>query len=117
LRAKVGLQRENRCVFRRLLRYGQRTGTTLDIDATWIVANLREAQITGKGENGIRRFIIKRTYVQRSIAGLRNEIFSTADEPARTHLKAATAGRTAVTGKAGYQRKVRPPLRRNANHY
>jgi hypothetical protein len=39
-------------VSRRLLRNGERTGTTLDIDATRIVADKREAHITGKGEQG-----------------------------------------------------------------
>jgi hypothetical protein len=37
-------------VSHRLLRNGERTGTTLDIDATRIVADKREAHITGKGD-------------------------------------------------------------------
>jgi hypothetical protein len=49
LRAKAGPQRVNR-VSHRLLRNGERTGTTLDIDATRIVADKREAHITGKGD-------------------------------------------------------------------
>jgi hypothetical protein len=35
-----------------LLRNGERTGTTLDIDATRIVADKREAHITGKNDQG-----------------------------------------------------------------
>jgi len=42
----------NRCVFRRLLRNGQCTGTTFDIDATRIVANRRESYIARNGEKG-----------------------------------------------------------------
>ena len=40
------LQRVNRGVFRRLLRRDERTGYTLDIDATQIVAEKREAHYT-----------------------------------------------------------------------
>ena len=46
------LQRVNRGVFRRLLRRDERTGYTLDIDATQIVAEKREAHYTYKGEKG-----------------------------------------------------------------
>jgi hypothetical protein len=42
----------NRGVFRRLLRRDERTGYTLDIDATQIVAEKREAHYTYKGEKG-----------------------------------------------------------------
>ncbi len=42
----AGLQRVNRCVFRRLLRNDERTDYTLDIDATQIVAEKREARYT-----------------------------------------------------------------------
>jgi hypothetical protein len=42
----------NRCVFRRLLRNGERTGSTLAIPATRIVADKREAHITCKGGKG-----------------------------------------------------------------
>jgi hypothetical protein len=48
----AGLQRVNRCVFRRLLRNNERTDYTLDIDATQIVAEKREARYTYKGEKG-----------------------------------------------------------------
>jgi len=48
----AGLQRANRCVFRRLLRNDERTDFTLDIDATQIVAEKREARYTYKGEKG-----------------------------------------------------------------
>ena len=48
----AGLQRVNRCVFRRLLRDDERTDFTLDIDATQIVAEKREARYTYKGEKG-----------------------------------------------------------------
>ena len=48
----AGLQRVNRCVFRRLLRADDRTDFTLDIDATQIVAEKREARYTYKGEKG-----------------------------------------------------------------
>jgi len=48
----AGLQRVNRCVFRRLLRNDERPGYTLDIDATQIVAEKREAHIAYKGEKG-----------------------------------------------------------------
>jgi hypothetical protein len=48
----AGLQRVNRCVFRRLLRNDERSGYTLDIDATQIVAEKREARYTYKGEKG-----------------------------------------------------------------
>ena len=41
-----------RCVFRRLLRNDERTDYTLDIDATQIVAEKREARYTYKGEKG-----------------------------------------------------------------
>ena len=40
----AGLQRVNRCVFRRLLRADERTDFTLDIDATQIVAEKRKAR-------------------------------------------------------------------------
>ena len=48
----AGLQRVNRCVFRRLLRDDERTDFTLDIDATQIVAEKREARYSYKGEKG-----------------------------------------------------------------
>ena len=48
----AGLQRVNRCVFRRLLGDDERTDFTLDIDATQIVAEKREARYTHKGEKG-----------------------------------------------------------------
>jgi hypothetical protein len=48
----AGLQRVNRCVFRRLLRADERTDFTLDIDATQIVAEKREAGYSYKGEKG-----------------------------------------------------------------
>ena len=48
----AGLQQVNRCVFRRLLRNDERLGYTLDIDATQIVAEKREARYTYKGEKG-----------------------------------------------------------------
>lgn len=48
----AGLQGVNRCVFRRLLRNDERTDFTLDIDATQIVAEKREARYTYKGEKG-----------------------------------------------------------------
>jgi hypothetical protein len=48
----AGLQRVNRCVFRRLLRRDERMHYTLDIDATQIVAEKREAHTTCKGEKG-----------------------------------------------------------------
>jgi hypothetical protein len=78
LRATVSPQRVLR-VSRRLLRNGERTGTTLDIDATRIVVDKREAHITGKGEQGF-----KRTFVQRSIAGRGTRSFRSpiADPPA-----------------------------------
>jgi hypothetical protein len=48
----AGLQRVSRSVFRRLLRNDERTRYTLDIDATQIVAEKREARYTYKGEKG-----------------------------------------------------------------
>ena len=48
----TALQRVNRGVFRRLLRRDERTDYTLDIDATQIVAEKREAHYTYKGEKG-----------------------------------------------------------------
>src|ERR1019366_9381385 len=48
----AGLQRVNRCVFRRLLRDDERADFTLDIDATQIVAEKREARYSYKGEKG-----------------------------------------------------------------
>jgi hypothetical protein len=48
----VGLGRVNRSVFRRLLRNDDRANYTLDIDATQIVAEKREAHYTYKGEKG-----------------------------------------------------------------
>ena len=48
----AGLARVNRRVFRRLLQRDARTGYTLDIDATQIVAEKREAHYTYKGEKG-----------------------------------------------------------------
>jgi hypothetical protein len=48
----AGLQRVNRGVFRRLLRRDDRASYTLDIDATQIVAEKREAHYTYKGEKG-----------------------------------------------------------------
>jgi hypothetical protein len=46
----AGLQRVNRSVFRRLLRQDDRASYTLDVDATQIVAEKREAHFTYKGE-------------------------------------------------------------------
>ena len=46
------LQRVHRCVFRRLLPKDEGTGYTIDIDATQIVAEKREARYTYKGEKG-----------------------------------------------------------------
>jgi hypothetical protein len=46
----LGLQRVNRGVFRRLLPSEDRTAYTLDIDATQIVVQKREAHYTYKGE-------------------------------------------------------------------
>ena len=43
---QAGLQRGNRCVFRRLLRQDDRQNYTLDIDATQIAADKREAHYT-----------------------------------------------------------------------
>jgi len=48
----AGLGRVNRGVFRRLLRRDDRASYTLDIDATQIVAEKREAHYTYKGEKG-----------------------------------------------------------------
>jgi hypothetical protein len=48
----AGLQRVNRCVFRRLLRNDERADYTLDIDTTQIVAEKREARYTYNGEKG-----------------------------------------------------------------
>jgi Transposase DDE domain group 1 len=48
----TGLQQVNRRVFRRLSRNDQRLGYTLDIDATQIVVEKREARYTYKGEKG-----------------------------------------------------------------
>jgi hypothetical protein len=48
----AGLGLVNRGVFRRLLRNDERTDYTLDIDATQIVAEKREAHYTYKGEKG-----------------------------------------------------------------
>ena len=48
----AGLERVNRCVFRRLLRQDDHTSYTLDIDATQIVAEKRDAHYTYKGEKG-----------------------------------------------------------------
>ncbi len=48
----AGLQRVNRGVFRRLLPSEDRTAYTLDIDATQIVAQKREAHYTYKGQKG-----------------------------------------------------------------
>jgi hypothetical protein len=48
----AGLERVNRGVFRRLLRQDDHTCYTLDIDATQIVAEKREAHYTYKGEKG-----------------------------------------------------------------
>src|SRR5580658_7950100 len=48
----AGLHRVNRCVFRRLLRDDERTDFTLDIDATQIVAEKREARYSYKGGRG-----------------------------------------------------------------
>ncbi len=47
-----GLRRVNRAVARRLIRHEERAEYTLDIDATQIVAEKREAQWTYKGERG-----------------------------------------------------------------
>ncbi|MDQ6869539.1 MAG: hypothetical protein M3178_14620 [Pseudomonadota bacterium] len=93
LQAKAGPQHVNRCVFRRLLRTGERTGSTLVITATRIVADKREAHITCKAGRVIRQFINKRIFVQRSVAGPRHEIFSIADRgPARIARKTRTFG-------------------------
>ena len=48
----AGLERVNRGVFRRLLRQDDHICDTLDIDATQIVAEKREAHYTYKGEKG-----------------------------------------------------------------
>jgi hypothetical protein len=48
----AGLERVNRSVFRRLLRQDDHTCYTLDLDATQIVAEKREAHYTYKGEKG-----------------------------------------------------------------
>ena len=48
----AGLGCVNRSVFRRLLRQDDHTSYTLDIDATQIVAEKRDAQYTYKGEKG-----------------------------------------------------------------
>ena len=48
----AGLARVHRGVFRRMLRRDERADYTLDIDATQIVAEKREAQTTYKGERG-----------------------------------------------------------------
>jgi hypothetical protein len=48
----AGLERVNRSVLRRLLRQDDRACYTLDIDATQIVAEKREAHYTYKGEKG-----------------------------------------------------------------
>ncbi len=48
----AGLARVNRRVFQRLLQRDARIGYTLDIDATQIVAEKREAHYTYKGEKG-----------------------------------------------------------------
>ena len=48
----AGLERVNRSVFRRLLRQDDHACYTLDIDATQIVAEKREAHYTYKGEKG-----------------------------------------------------------------
>lgn len=48
----AGMGRVNRRVFRRLLRQDDRASYTLDIDATQIVAEKREAHYTYKGEKG-----------------------------------------------------------------
>lgn len=48
----AGLGCVNRSVFRRLLRQDDRTSYTLDIDATQIVAEKRDAHYTYKGEKG-----------------------------------------------------------------
>ncbi|MBU6298189.1 MAG: IS1380 family transposase [Alphaproteobacteria bacterium] len=48
----AGLERVNRSVFRRLMRQDTGTPCTLDIDATQIVAEKREAHYTYKGEKG-----------------------------------------------------------------
>ena len=48
----AGLQRAKRSLFRRLLLQDDRTAYTLDIDATQIVAEKREARYTYKGEKG-----------------------------------------------------------------
>ncbi len=47
-----GLQRVNRAVARRLVKGEEQTGHTLDIDATQIAAEKREAHYTYKGEKG-----------------------------------------------------------------
>lgn len=48
----AGLRRVNRSAFHRLLRQDDRPSYTLDIDATQIVAEKREAHYTYKGEKG-----------------------------------------------------------------
>ena len=48
----AGMGRVNRSVFRRLLRQNDRASYTLDIDATQIVAEKRQAHYTYKGEKG-----------------------------------------------------------------
>ena len=51
----AGVERVNRTVFRRLLRQEDHTCYRLDLDATQIVAEKREAHYTYKGEKGYRR--------------------------------------------------------------
>lgn len=51
----AGMGRVNRSVIRRLLRQDDRASYTLDIDATQIVAEKREAHYTYKGEKGYMR--------------------------------------------------------------
>jgi hypothetical protein len=51
----AGLQRVNRSVFRRLVRQDDHESYTLDIDATQIVAEKRDAHYTYKGEKGTMR--------------------------------------------------------------
>jgi len=51
-KGRAGLQRVNRAVSRRLIRSEGREGYTLDIDASQIVAEKREAKWTYKGERG-----------------------------------------------------------------
>ena len=66
----AGLQRVNRSVLRRLLRRDERMDYTLDIDATQIVAEKREAHTTYKGEKGYMLFVIVVLFFSRGLLGV-----------------------------------------------